>query len=367
MKMMVISPKNRTVYNFRGDLIKKAVSMGHEVIVTGPDLVDIDKIEALGAKFFEVPMNKNGLNPKEDIRYMKALEDIINSEKPDVVFCYTVKPVVYGAYIAKKCGVKKIVPMITGAGYAFISKTLKAKLVKKVVSFLYRRSLNCADDVIFQNPDDMAQFVSEKLVKKEKCVLVNGSGVNMEKFSKAPLPSKTVFFMLSRVIKSKGIREYLSAAETVKSKYPDVEFRLLGAVENIQDSLSREQLDRYIDNGIITHFGESENVVPFYHACSVFVLPSYREGTPRSVLEAMSCGRAIITTDAPGCRETVKDGVNGFLVPVRDSDSIAKKMIEFIENPSSIEKMGNASYEYCKEKFEVGKVNEKMIEILGLK
>ncbi len=366
MKILVISPKNRTVYNFRGELISSIISLGHEVIVTGPNKTDEEKIRALGAEFVDIPLDKDSVNPIKDIKYARALKKLIKEKKPDVVFSYTVKPIIYGSYAARKCGVKNIFPMLTGIGYVFNSDSVKAKLLRKPVSFLYKKTLKNANKVIFQNPDDLNHFVSKKLVNPESCVLVNGSGVNMSKFVKSPPPPSIVFFMLARLMKSKGVDEYLRAAEIVKGKYPDVNFWLLGN-EGTTDTIPIKKIEPYVNNGTITHFPECENIVSYFQNCSVFVLPSYGEGTPRCVLEAMSCGKAIITTNAPGCRETVVDGVNGFLVPVKNAEAIAEKMVEFIKNPHLIETMGNASFEYCKEKFEVNKVNEVMLQILGLK
>lgn len=360
MRFILVSPKNRTAYNFRGDLIKRIISCGYEVIVTGPNRVDVEKIEALGAHFVEIPMNKNGVNPKEDLKYQKALYELFKKEKPDVVLGYTSKPVIYGSIAAKKAGVPHKVAMITGLGYAFTAQTKKAKAIRAVMSVLYKKALNCADTVIFQNPDDREQFVSSGLVKSEKCRVVNGSGVNTNRFSVADYPDKITFFMLSRVMYSKGIREYLRACELVKEKHPEVRFMLLGACENIQDSLSKEDLAPYVEKGIIEHFGETDRVEDYYKQCSVYVLPSYREGTPRTVLEAMSMGRAIITTDAPGCRETVIEGKTGFLVPVKNAEAVAEKMTEFIEHPELIKTLGAASAEYAREKFSVDKVNDDM-------
>lgn len=366
MKFILVSPKNRTVYNFRGDLVKRIIESGYEVVVTGPNRIDVDKIEALGARFIEVPIDKNGVDPRADIRYQKALEKIFREEKPDVVLGYTSKPVIYGSIAAKKAKVPHIAAMVTGAGYAFTAKTAKARVIKLIMSVLYKRAFRCADVAIFQNADDRDQFVKEKLVRAEKCKIVNGSGVNMEKFSLTPYPENITFFMLSRVMYSKGIREYLRACEIVKEKHPQVRCMLLGACEGIQDSLSQEQLQPYIDRGIIEHFGETDRVADYYAQCSVYVLPSYREGTPRTVLEAMAMGRAVITTDAPGCRETVLDGQTGFLVPVRDGETVAEKMLQFIEKPELVETMGRKSYEYCRDKFDVHKVNKTMCEYLKI-
>lgn len=367
MKFILISPKNRTSYNFRGDLIKKIIASGYEVVVTGPNRDNVDKIEELGARFIEIPMNKNGVNPLHDLKYLFALKKLFKKEKPDVTLGYTSKPVIYGSIAAKMAKVPHIAAMVTGAGYAFTAKSTKAKVIKAVMSMLYKKAFKSADIAIFQNNDDKEQFVKEKLVKEEKCVIVNGSGVNTEKFAFAPYPEQITFFMLSRVMNSKGIREYLGACEIVKEKHPEVRLMLLGACEGIQDSISQEELQTYVDRGIIEHFGETDTVADYYKQCSVYVLPSYREGTPRTVLEAMAMGRPIITTNAPGCRETVIDGKTGFLVPVQDAGAVADKMLEFINKPELIETMGKESLAYCIQKFDVNKVNNDMCKYLKIK
>ncbi len=366
MKFILISPKNRTTYNFRGDLLKEIISKGYEVIVTGPNEEGIDKIKELGIRFVRIPLDKNGLSAAADIKYMIALTNLLKAEKPDITLGYTIKPVIYGAIAAKLAGVKNINSMVTGVGYVFTAETIKAKVIRTIASILYRIGFKCADTVIFQNQDDLKEFVERKLLKREKCKLVNGSGVNMQKFELSPLPKKLTFFMLSRVMHSKGIREYLHAAKEVKGKYPGVRFMLLGAVENIQDSMTMEDLSPYINNGIIDYYGETNDVASYYRQCSVYVLPSYREGTPRTVLEAMAMGRPIITTDAPGCRETIVDGVTGFLVPVQDTEILVEKMEWFIKNQDEIMKMGQASYQLCRDKFDVQKVNADMLEYMNI-
>lgn len=361
MKFILVSPKNRTAYNFRGDLVKEIIACGYEVIVTGPNRDNVEKIEALGARFVEIPMNKNGVNPFADLQYEQALYKLFREEKPDAVLGYTSKPVIYGSIAAKRAGIKNITAMITGLGYAFTQKTMKARAIRAIMSVLYKPALKFADTVVFQNPDDRDEVIRLKLVKADKCRVVNGSGVNMERFKPLPYPDTITFFMLARVMYAKGIREYLSAAEIVKAKYPDVKFMLLGACEGIQDSISRESLQKYIDEGIIAYYGETDNVAPYYGECSVFVLPSYREGTGRVILEAMATQRPIIATDVAGCRETVRDGITGFLVPAKNSEALAEKMIWFIEHPEKIPEMGKASLEYCKEKYDVRKVNANML------
>ncbi len=366
MKFLLISPKNRTVYNFRGDLLREIASRGYDIVVTGPNRDGLEKINELGALLQVIPLDKNGFSIIGDLRYLSNLYRLIKAEKPDVVLAYTIKPNIYGSIAAKLAGVKNINTMVTGAGYAFTAKGGRAKFTKLMVSILYRIAFTCTDRVIFQNKDDLRQFTELGLLKPQKCRLVDGSGVNMELFPLVPFPEITTFFMLSRVIASKGVMEYLQAASQIKSKYPKVRFMLLGAIENISDSLKEDDLAPYIKDGVIEYFGETDDVASYYRQCSVYVLSSYREGIPRTVLEAMAMGRPILTTDVPGCRETVVEGRNGFLIPARDSDALAQKMEWFIQNEPEIARMGTESYKICLEKFQVEKINEEMLKNMGI-
>ena len=367
LKFVLISPKNRTVYNFRGDLLKEIMARGFEVVVTGPNLDDIDKIKDLGVRFKLLKLNKTGINLISDLAYFVSLYRFLKVEKPDVTLGYTIKPVIYGSVAARLAKVPNINAMITGIGYTFTARSFKARILRNIVSILYRIALHCSHTVIFQNPDDKQEFISRKLIVPEKCKIVTGSGVNMDYFRPAPFPEKISFFMLSRIMYSKGIIEYLEAARAVKAKYPEVRCMLLGASEGIQDSIPMRELMPFIHDHTIEHFDETNDVRSFYQLCSVYVLPSYREGTPRTVLEAMAMGRPIITTDAPGCRETVIDGQSGFLVPIQDNKSIAKKMEWFICHPEQIPIMGMESLKLCQSKFDVRKVNQNMLNILGIK
>jgi glycosyltransferase involved in cell wall biosynthesis len=367
MKFLLISPKNRTVYNFRGDLVKSIIQKGYEVIVTGPDMTDVGKIEELGVKFVPIEMNKNGTSIVGDIKYCKNLYRLMKREKIDVTLGYTVKPVIYGAIAAHFAKVRNINSMITGAGYTFIATSIKAKLLGFLVRCLYRLGFQYSDHVIFQNIDDLNEFCDRKLARREKCSVVNGSGVNVNHFTVEPLPPSPTFFMLSRLLKSKGVHEYLTAAEIVKQQYPYVQFYLLGKYEtNMQDAVPKEFVEDFISRGIIERFDETSDVKPYYAMCSVYVLPSYREGTPRTVLEAMAMGRPILTTDTQGCRETVVDGENGYLVPVKDCNDLAERMVEFIRNPELASVMGAKSRQYVTQKFEVNKVNADMMKIMHI-
>ncbi len=365
MKILIISPKNRTIYNFRGDLIKTMIEAGHSVLVTGPNQDDIESVLALGVSFREIPVSKNGTNIFSDLKYMKKLKKLMKEEKPGIVFSYTVKPVVYGSIAAKRAGIKNINSMITGGGYAFTAKSLKARIIGFFVRLLYKRGLAYSHNVIFQNQDDLEEFVSKKLVKKEKCSVIHGSGVNMQYFSRQPFAEGIRFLMISRLLKGKGVLEYLAAAKRIKQAYPTAEFGLLGKYETtMQDAISEEVIEKYIQDGTIVRYEETADVRPYYQQCHVYVLPSYREGTPRTVLEAMASGRAIITTDSNGCRDTVIDGKNGFLVPVGDVDHLAETMQYFLANPNEIKTMGQESYHLCKEKYDVNKVNARLLDIM---
>ncbi len=366
-KFVLISPKNRTAYNFRGDLVKEIVEMGYEVIVTGPDRTDEEKITELGARFVEIPLNKTGTSVRADLKYQKALKKLFREEKPDVTLGYTIKPVIYGAIAAKKAGVKNINSMVTGGGYTFIATSLRAKVLGIITRTLYRIGLKKADRVIFQNPDDLNEFCERGLVKREKCFTVNGSGVNLERFEPTRYPTGPSFFMLSRLLNGKGVREYLEAARAVKEKYPDTRFCLLGKYEtNMQDAVPRDFVEEFVKDGTVERYDETNDVRPYYGLCGVYVLPSYREGTPRTVLEAMAMGRAVITTDTPGCRQTVVDGENGFLIPEKDSAKLAEKMIWFVEHPEAIPEMGAKSRKLVEEKFDVRLVNAEMIRIMEM-
>lgn len=367
MKIMVISPKNRTLFNFRGDLIKTIISKGHEVIVTGPNQDYIEDVLELGVKFIEVPLTKDNASILGDINYYKELKKVIKAQKPDLIFSYTIKPVVYGSLAARRAGVKKIYPMVTGLGRVYTSTSLKAKILRMITGVLYKQAFKGSNKVIFQNNDDLKQFVDLQYLTEEKAVRVNGSGVNMERFSAAKLPEQPIFLMIARVRKEKGVFEFAEAARMVKKEYPHARFILLGGFDKSMGALKPEELQPYISDGAIELLSETKDVRPFLKECSVFVLPSYREGTPRSVLEAMAMNRAIITTDAPGCRETVQDGLNGFLVPVKSVKALSDKMIYFIENKSEIERMGSASLDICREKFDVHKVNNIMVHTMEIK
>jgi len=368
MKILIIAPRTRTLIGFRRDMIKEMVLNGHEVVAIGPEPGFENEIAALGAKFILLPFNKNSIGFLHDYRYYNNLVDIILSEKPEIVFSYTIKPVVYGSLAAKKAMVPFVYSMISGLGSIYSANNdFKTLGLRKITDALYRRAFRCCEKVFFQNPDDVTDFNSRGLLKSSKCVLVNGSGINMEQFYPVPLPKTPIFLMIGRIIREKGILDYLEAARIVKKKYPHVRLQLLGPFDSKMGSISMDQIRPYVDDESIEYLGFAKNVQQYIAASSVFVLPSiYREGVPHSILEAMAMGRAIITTDGPGCKETVINGVNGYLVPQNDSRTLASAMERLIVNPELRESMGQESLRYCKEKFAVEKVNQILLKTMGL-
>jgi glycosyltransferase involved in cell wall biosynthesis len=365
-KFLLISPKNRTVYNFRGDLISDIQKKGYNVIVTGPNTDGKDEIDKLGVEFFLIPLKKNGLSIWADLNYFYKLFKLIKREKPNVTLGYTIKPVIFGSIAAKLAGVGNVNALITGTGYAFLAKGFKASIIRFLVSILYSVSFTATNTVIFQNPDDRDLFIKRRMLKKNKTRLVNGSGVNMRHFRPTDFPDQITFFMLSRMLLIKGVQEYIQAAALVKAKYPQIRFILLGAFEDMPSAIKYEELKPYIEQGIIDYFGETDDVRKYYSQCSVYVLPSWAEGTPRTVLEAMAMGRPIITTNSRGCRETVVEGKNGFMVPINDPRTLALKMESIVNDQSLIEKMGIESLNICREKFEIQLVNKNMIKYLQI-
>lgn len=366
MKILVVSPKNKTVFNFRGDLIRDMVACGHELAVTGPNRDFEDEVLGLGVKkLIEIPLVKDNTSVRGDLRYYRALCRAMKEEKPDLVFSYTIKPVIYGSMAAGRAGVKRIVAMVTGLGRVYTSKSLKTRAVKLITKLLYKRAFSRCDKVIFQNPDDIRELLRERYLPEEKTALVNGSGVNMERFARSELPEKPVFLMVGRVIREKGVLEFCEAARTLRKSVPEARCILLGGFDSSFGALSAADIQPYLDDHSVEFPGEVKDPVAFYRSCSVFVLPSYyREGLPRTILEAMSCGRPVITTDWPGCREPVADGENGFLVPVKDAAALAEKMILLAKDRALLEQMGDRAWSRCRELYSVEIVNRQMREQL---
>lgn len=356
-----------SLINFRGRLIERMIALGHEVHVTAPDMETVEtELLELGAIPHEIPLGRTGLNPLSDIMYFRAIRGLLRKIKADLVVSYTIKPNIWASIAAGTLGIRSA-SMVTGLGYAFGESTgLKRGLLRLMARALYRVASAANDLVVFQNPDDQSDFVAAGcLGQTGKARLINGSGVDLDYYSPGPLPERPVFLMAARLLVAKGVREYATAALQILSRRTDARFLLAGYRDGGPDCIRASELDAWTAGGV-EYLGPLKDVRPVICESSVFVLPSYREGTPRSVLEAMAMGRPIITTDVPGCRETVVDGRNGLLVPPRDPDALASAMERLIDQPDLRAEMGARSLELCRSKYDVDEVNTALLEHLGL-
>ena len=374
MKFLILASLAGSLTGFRKPLIQALVSQGLEVHAVAPELLTDKKVvaelSAIGVTCHDAPLSRTGMNPLSDLKALFALRRLMKTIQPDYFLGYTIKPVIYGNLAAWLAGVPHRFALLTGLGYTFIGgQGVARKLVSKLAHTLYKAALAKTQKVFFQNPDDEALFCQLGLLPRSTpSLVVNGSGVDVSQFAVVPFVEQSVphFLLIARLLGDKGIREYVQAAKLVKQQYPEAQFDLVGGLDTNPTSISQAELDQWIAAGTINFLGRLSDVRPAIAECSVYVLPSYREGTPRTVLEAMAMGRAVITTDAPGCRETVLDGDNGFLVPVKDADALAQAMLRFIEQPELIAQMGQRSRSIAEEKYDVHKVNAQMLEGMGL-
>jgi glycosyltransferase involved in cell wall biosynthesis len=371
MRIVVVSPIAGSLIRFRGELLHEMVAAGHDVLGVAPENDDAvrTKLRDLGVRYTTVPMSRAGLNPVRDAMTVVALARIFRAWQADLVLVYAPKPVVYGLMAARLVGVPLRSAMVTGVGSALgggdgLARAALARLLRG----LYRVALHGAHVVFFQNEDDEALFDRFGLTtRRNRIVRINGSGVDLEHYAPAPLPSWPVsFVMVGRLIADKGVREYVAAAQQVKRTHPSASFRLVGPLDVNPTAVSRDELQGWIDEGSVDYLGKLDDVRPALADAHVCVLPSYREGMPRSVLEAMSMARPILATDAPGCRDTVIEGQNGYLVPVRDTAKLAERMVAMIDGFDRLAEMGRISRALAEKRFDVHGVNQVILEALEL-
>jgi len=352
--------------NFRGELIKSLIvnSKKVTVMVNKASVEEINQLTKLGTQYIDYPVQRHSLNPFVDLRTLMCFIRTYKKKKPDIILAYTIKPVIWGGIASRICK-KDFYGLITGLGFSFQGASFKRRVIKKIVVFLYKMALKESKSVIFQNTDNRDFFVSKGIVELSKTHIVNGSGVDLEKYNVENFPRGDIKFLcLSRLLGEKGLREYAEAAKIVKNKFPDVEFDLVGPEDSSPDAILLNEVDTWSD--YINYKGSTDDVRPYIKDSHVYVLPSYHEGLPRSTLEAMSMGRPVLTTNAVGCKETVEEGINGFKVSVKSSEMLAKKMIWFIENSDQIGKMGIESRKMAENKFDVHKVNKEMLKIMEI-
>lgn len=371
MRFLLIAGLAESLLNFRGPLLVALKARGHQVHVAAPDLPEGSalhrRLVEMGLEVHQIPLARAGTDPLRDLATLLHLWLLMRRIRPSHVLGYTIKPVVYGSLAAWLAGVPHRFALITGLGYAFQGEGERSRL-QALVQRLYAIALARVQVVFFQNPDDQALFRARRILGPNvQSQIVNGSGVDLEIFPVTPLPSGPArFLMIGRLLGDKGVREYAQAAARLKPLNPEVIFSLVGWIDDNPDSIAQPELDAWVVRGAVRFLGRLDDVRPALEDCNVFVLPSYREGTPRTVLEAMATGRPIITTDAPGCRETVVDSENGFLVPVKSVDALQAAMQRFIDQPALVARMGARSREVAAGKFDVHKVNAALLAGMGL-
>lgn len=369
MTVLIVASFADSLIKFRGDLIKEMLKRKQVVHVAFPfaDESINAQLNSWGVVCHHLPLNRTGMNPISDAFLLYFLYRLISQIRPGTVLSYTIKPVIYGSLAARLAGVKRIYALITGLGYAFQGDNRRG-LLRSLVQKLYRFALSGTKKVFFQNPDDRDLFRQLGIIATDKATyVVNGSGVDIRLFDISPLPALPVkFLLIARLLGDKGIREYIEAAKQIKLKHPNVTFYLVGWIDENPNAIKQYELDEWIAKGYVEFLGRLNDVRPAIALASVYVLPSYREGTPRTVLEAMAQNRAVITTDAPGCRETVIDGYNGFLVPVKSVDALSEAMEKFIINPELIQSMGKAARQLAEDKYDVNQVNATMLSEMDI-
>jgi len=373
-KILIACDSAKSLIDFRGKLIED-LAQQHQVYVFTPALSPVmrKKLNVLNVVIYENKLKGSTVSVIEDVKYTIALYKLIKRLQPDIFFPYTVKPVIYGTVAAKLNHVKLITPMLSGLGYSFVpgrQKSLVSRMAQKMLKFSLRA--NPSLRIIFQNKDDYHTLLDKKiLTAKHQAFVVNGSGVDLGHYRCSVPDTKTIsFLMISRLINAKGIYEYYEAARITRLKYPEVKFKLIGSCDENIDSVSADLLFKIQYGDTIEYIGEVDDVRPYISESSVVVLPSYYgEGIPRCLLEAMATGRAIITCDSVGCRETVISGPasNGFLVPIKNVAELILKIYHYIQQPTDIVDHGLHGLALAKEKFDVKLINARMMEIMRLK
>ena len=371
-KILISCSAPGSLIQFRGKLIEELLK-NHIVFVFTPEITNEVmrlKLTQMGVIIYENNLQRNNISITSDLKYIVALGKVIKKIKPDVFFSYTFKPLIFGSIVASLFRVKTKVAMLTGLGYNFAdeAKSLSKLITQRLLRFSLK--FNSGLKVVFQNVDDYNELLQRNIISKQtKTYIVNGSGVDLDfyKYSKPDI-QEIKFLLVARLIKAKGVEEFHEAAKIIHKKYPLVKFSIVGPYNDNQiDSIHFNLYNEIVNSDFIDYTGWVDDVRPFIEKTSVVVLPSYREGTPRSILEGMAMGRAIITTNTAGCRQTINHDpqlINGYLIPVKSIPELAEKMESFILNPALIVQFGINSRAFVEQKFDVHQVNKEMLQIL---
>ncbi len=318
------------IWNFRRALVRHLIADGHTITVLAPSDESVPKLVELGCRFIPLAMSPAGLNPAEGARLAMAFRKAFRLERPDVILSYTIKNNIFGALAAKPLGIP-FIPNVTGLGTAFLS----GRALEAVARLLYRSAFRKLPTVFFQNEDDRDLFVRRRLVTQEQARILPGSGIDLDHFAPAEAPRASgdvAFLMIARLLRDKGAVEFVEAARIIKAELPNTRFQLLGALgaDNVS-AIDARTLNGWVDEGAIEYLGTCSDVRPHVASAHCVVLPSYREGAPRTLIEAAAMAKPVIATDVPGCRAVVERGVSGFLCEARSAESLAAAMRRFID------------------------------------
>lgn len=358
-KITLIVNTSAAIKGFRYNLILK-LKETYEVSVIAFDEKYKKYADDMNISLYSVTASNRSIGIKENLSLVSQIQKIIEQISPDIVFTFQLKPNTFGVIAAHRAEVKRIYAMVEGAGDPFINTGLKWSVIRFVVCSLYKKALKYADKVIFLNKDDRKEFIDRKLVKEDRSVVIPGIGVDLERFAFKPVKNYKNVLMVARMLKTKGVMDYCQVAREVRKTHPDVTFSYLGA----EGTIKLSDIQEYIDDGSIIYLGVTEDVRPYLENCLLLLLSSYREGLPMSIMEAEAVGRAIITTDNIGCRDSIEDGYNGFIVKLHDIKSYVQKVNFLIDNPDKAEEMGQNSRELAERRFDSRKINQQIIKVL---
>jgi|TARA_B110000977_G_scaffold186116_1_gene251686 glycosyltransferase involved in cell wall biosynthesis len=369
---LIICSFGGSILTFRGKVIERFQVLGYKVHICVPyqeeHISFHDQIREMGIELHFIKLENSGLKFFPDIKYIYSVFKLCRKIRPQHVFSYTIKPVIFGTIAARLSGIKNTHLLITGLGYSFYANGFFNKLLRAIIVFLYRFTTSLSKTIFFQNPDNMNVFRSSGALSSNiKVGLVNGSGVDLNFFRDCPIQNYNKFLFVGRLLEDKGIIDFIDAAKIIKKEYPNSEFHIVGWVDELyKKSITHKQLQTWIDSGLIIFHGFQKDIRPFLIDCYCLIHPSYHEGTPRAVLEAMSTGRPIITTDAPGCRETIVDNENGFLVPVKSPNEIAIAIRKLMDSNNLGDIMGYTSRQIALNKYSDIKVVDKMFSMMEI-
>ncbi|MBN6205758.1 glycosyltransferase family 4 protein [Ralstonia pickettii] len=353
----------------RQELVEELLGKGHEVVYIGKKSNDDlhEDFKRYNIDFLSIPIGRSNTNPINEVKTLIKIKKVLKENNIDVLIAYGIRTFPVFVIASKMAKLKSVICVVNGSGRLFQLKGIKGAIIKSLSFPMLWLSFVFSNRVLIQNPDDVKLLKNKGLLARKNYQLTNGSGVNIDEYKVVNLEKNPVFLMLSRLTGSKGVNEYIGAAEIVKQRYPEASFLLIGPMDDNDKSIDKLKLNKAVEDKVIDLKDRVEDVRPYIKKSRIFVLPSYYpEGVPRSILEAMAMGRPIITANSPGCRETVVNYKNGFLVPAKEITPLAEKMIWMIENPYQTEKMGIESRKIAEEKFDVKKVNKILLEALDL-